>query len=46
MKVIPFIYHQIVSYLIEYGQVDLLDNQLASRQCYQVALESEHPTDK
>ena len=34
MKVIPSIYHQMVSYLIEYGQVDLLDNQLAARQCY------------
>ena len=35
-----------VSYLIEEGQVDLLGSQLAERQCYQVALDFGHPTDK
>ena len=44
MKVIPFTYHQMVSYLIEEGQVDLLDSQLAAQQCYQVELESRHLT--
>ncbi|KAL6349792.1 hypothetical protein AAG906_001679 [Vitis piasezkii] len=46
MKVIPFTYHQMVRYLIEKGQVDLLHSQLAARQCYQVALDSGHPTDE
>ncbi|RVW71300.1 hypothetical protein CK203_060119 [Vitis vinifera] len=34
-----------VSYLTEEGQVDSLGNQLVARQCYQVALDSEHPAD-
>ncbi|RVW26304.1 hypothetical protein CK203_107170 [Vitis vinifera] len=34
-----------VSYLTEEGQVDSLGNQLITRQCYQVALDSEHPVD-
>ena len=38
--------HQMVSYLMEEGQVDLLDSQLAAHQCYQVALEPRHPTGK
>ncbi|RVX21074.1 hypothetical protein CK203_002136 [Vitis vinifera] len=46
MKVIPYTYHQMVSYLTEEGQVNLLGNQLATRQCYQVALDSGHPVDK
>ena len=45
MKVIPSTYHQMVSYLTEEGQVDSLGNQLVARQCYQVALDSEHPAD-
>ena len=45
MKVIPSTYHQMVSYLTEEGQVDSLGNQLITRQCYQVALDSEHPVD-
>ncbi|KAL6336522.1 hypothetical protein AAG906_022463 [Vitis piasezkii] len=36
-------YHQMVSYLIEEGQVDLFGSQLVTRQCYQVALDSGHP---
>lgn len=36
MKVIPSTYHQVVSYLTEVGQVDLLGNQLVARQCYLV----------
>ena len=36
MKVIPSTYHQMVSYLIEAGQVDLLGSQLVAQQCYQV----------
>ena len=31
MKVIPSTYHQMVSYLTEEGQVDLLGSQLATR---------------
>ena len=46
MKVIHFTYHQRVSYLIEEGQVDLLGSQLVPCQCYQVALDSGHPTDE
>ncbi|RVW21051.1 hypothetical protein CK203_113591 [Vitis vinifera] len=45
MKVIPSMYHQMVSYLTEVGQTNLLGSQLAMRQCYQVALESRHPVD-
>lgn len=41
MKVIPFTYHQMVSYLIETRQVDLLGSQLATQQCYQVTIEVE-----
>ena len=37
MKVIPSTYHQMVSYLTNIGQVDLLGNQLAARQCYQLS---------
>ncbi|RVW78934.1 hypothetical protein CK203_052341 [Vitis vinifera] len=43
MKVIPSSYHQMVSCLIEGGQIDLLGSQLAARQCYQVVLDSRHP---
>ena len=40
MKVISSTYHQMVSYLIEVKQVDLLDSQLAARQYYRVTIES------
>ena len=46
MKVIPFTYHQMVSYLMEEGQVDLLGSQLVACQCYQVALDFGHPASK
>nr|CAN70869.1 hypothetical protein VITISV_029059 [Vitis vinifera] len=39
MKVIPSTYHQMVSFLTEDGQIDLYGNQLAARQCYQIARE-------
>ncbi|RVX15363.1 hypothetical protein CK203_009056 [Vitis vinifera] len=40
MKVIPSIYHQMVSFLTKDGQIDLYDSQLAARQCYQIAREA------
>lgn len=40
MKVIPSTYHQIVSYLTEARQIDLLDNQLVAWQCYQVIVKA------
>ena len=39
MKVILSTYHQMVSYLIEDGKINLYGSQLAARQCYQVARE-------
>ena len=39
MKVILSTYHQMVSYLIEDGQINLYGSQLVARQCYQVARE-------
>ena len=39
MKAIPSTYHQMVSFLIEDGQIDLYGSQLAARQCYQIARE-------
>ena len=44
MKIILSTYHQMVNYLMKEGQVNLLGNQLAMIQCYQVALDSRHPT--
>lgn len=41
MKVIPSTYHQMISYLTEVRQVDLIGSQLATRQCYQVIVEAE-----
>ena len=38
MKAVPSTYHQMISYLIESGQVDLQGSQLAVRQCYQLSL--------
>ena len=34
MRAIPSTYHKMVSYLTNVGQVNLLGNQLAARQCY------------
>ena len=39
MKAIPSMYHQMVSFLTEDGQIDLYGSQLAARQCYQIARE-------
>ena len=39
MKAIPSTYHQMVSFLTKYGQINLYGNQLAARQCYQIARE-------
>ncbi|KAL6345143.1 hypothetical protein AAG906_013627 [Vitis piasezkii] len=44
MKVIPSTYHQMVSYLTKDGQIDLFSSKLVARQCYQVALEFELPS--
>ena len=33
---VPLTYHQIFSYLTNVEQVDLLSNQLATQQCYQL----------
>ena len=38
MKAIPSTYHQMVSYLTNAGQVDLLSKQLVARQCYQLSI--------
>ena len=38
MKVVPSTYHQMVSYLTNDGQVNLLGSQLAARQCYQLSM--------
>ena len=40
MKVIPSMYHQMVSYLTEDGQINLFWSQLVAQQCYHVAQES------
>ena len=40
MKAIPSTYHQMVSFLIEDGQIDLYGSQLAACQCYQIAREA------
>ena len=37
MKAIPSMYHQMVSFLTEDGQINLYGSQLAARQCYQIA---------
>ena len=41
MKVVPSTYHQMVSYLTNIGQVDLLSSQLAARQCYQLSIQEQ-----
>ena len=44
MKVIPSTYHHMESYLNKDEQIDIFGNQLVEHQCYQVVLESGHPT--
>lgn len=44
MKVVHSMYHQMVSYLTEEGQINFLGSQLATRKCSQVALASGHST--
>ena len=39
MKAIPSTYHQTISYLTSAGQIDLLSNQLAARQCYKLSVQ-------
>ena len=39
MKAVPFTYHQTISYLTAFGQVDLQGSQLAARQCYQLSMQ-------
>ena len=46
MKSIPSTYHEMVSSLMEEGQAGLLGSQLATRQCYQVALDFGHLADE
>ena len=38
MKAVPSTYHQTISYLTEFKQVDLQGSQLIARQCYQLSL--------
>ena len=45
MKAIPSTYHQNISYLTAFGQVDLQGSQLAARQCYQLSI-NEREKDK
>lgn len=33
-------YHQMVGFITQDGQVDLYESQLAARQCYQIAREA------
>ena len=40
IKVIPLTYHQMVNYLTNAGQVDLLSSQLIARQCYQLSMQA------
>ena len=37
MNAVPSTYHQMVSYLTNVGQFDLLSSQLATQQCYQLS---------
>ena len=38
MKAIPLTYHQTISYLTAFGQVNLQGSQLSARQCYQLSI--------
>ncbi|XP_019071932.1 uncharacterized protein LOC109121640 [Vitis vinifera] len=40
MKVIPSTYHQMVSFITQYGQINLYGSQLAAQQCYQITREA------
>ncbi|RVW15509.1 hypothetical protein CK203_096438 [Vitis vinifera] len=44
--VLPIQAGPMVSYLMDEGQIDFLGSQLATRQCYQVALDSGHLADQ
>ena len=46
MKVIPYTYHQMVSFITQDGQIDLYGSQLVARQCYQIAREVGPSTDR
>ena len=39
MKAIPSTYHQLINYLTNVGQVDILSSQLVARQCYQLSIQ-------
>ena len=39
MKAAPSTYHQTINYLPNAGQIDLLNSQLAARQCYQISVQ-------
>ena len=41
MKAVPSTYHQMVSYLTNVGQVDLLSSQLAAWQCRQLSMQDQ-----
>ena len=41
IKVIPSIYHQMISHLTNVGQFDLLSSQLAPRQCYKLSIQEQ-----
>ena len=41
MKAVPLTYHQMVSYLTNVGQVDLLSSQLAGQQYYQLSIQEQ-----
>ncbi|XP_034708996.1 uncharacterized protein LOC117932064 [Vitis riparia] len=46
MKAIPSTYHQMVSFLIEDGHIDLYGSQLAARQCYQISRDARSSNDR
>ena len=45
MKAVPSTYHKKMSYLTEFGQVDLQGSQLAARQLYQLSLQERKPSE-
>ena len=44
MKAVPSTYQQTISYLTEFGQVDLQGSLLAARQCYELSLQEREPS--
>lgn len=42
MKVIPFTYHQKVSFFTNQGQIDMYGDQKSSRKCYSVTIIEEN----